>query len=625
MDKKRKRVKRIRVEDFFSIRLIGNFSISYDNENIYYITNATGLPQVWKVPVSGGKTTQVTDWKNSVKKVLCNPKRDELVFTSDENGNEQYQIYKLDLFNSKIICLSSGFENSQCNVHKFDKNGEFLLISTNKRNKYNFDSYFVNLETSEKILVKSFDGYFPVVPLSLSKDNRYITYNVIYSNINQDILLYDTINRGIKNITSHDINIDVFNSNTEFDDKSENIFYISDQDRDFKGIKIYNIQKNKHKWFVTEDWDIHGYEFPENFKHIIYSVNNNGKIILKLFDIKNKKYLENKLPVGNYTDFKFISSGNRITGSKKPRGKIKNREKIVFLFDSPQTPPDIYVYDLIKKRKIQKTHSLTEKVVKNCFTKPIDVFYDSFDGLKIHCLLYIPMGTDKNKKNPVIVWVHGGPEWQEKHSFNKHIQVLSNAGYIVFVPNFRGSTGYGGKFQKLIYKDWGGAEFVDILYGIDYLKKLSYIDKNRIAIVGGSFGGFLCLTAVTKAPEMWKCAVDMFGPSNLITFLKSLPEYWKKGADRLIGNIESDKKMLKERSPINYVDNIICPLMVIQGKNDVRVVREESEQIVNRLLKKGKNVKYILLDDEGHGFSKVSNIIRVFNEKINFLDNFLKK
>jgi len=201
---------------------------------------------------------------------------------------------------------------------------------------------------------------------------------------------------------------------------------------------------------------------------------------------------------------------------------------------------------------------------------------------------------------------------------------MTNAGYIVIAPNFRGSVGYGKKFQKLIYKDWGGDEYKDVLWSVKYLLSTGYADKDKIAIVGGSFGGFMCLTCITKAPEIWKCAVDIFGPSNLFTFLNSVPEHWKKVTDRLVGNQVRDKDLLFERSPINFVDNIKCPLLVIQGKHDPRVIEEESNQIVEKLRSSNKNVEYVLLNDEGHGFTKVINQINVFKTKINFLDKYLR-
>jgi dipeptidyl aminopeptidase/acylaminoacyl peptidase len=252
------------------------------------------------------------------------------------------------------------------------------------------------------------------------------------------------------------------------------------------------------------------------------------------------------------------------------------------------------------------------------------VKYKSFDGLEISALLYQPKGLIKNGSNPAIVWPHGGPEWQEKNLFNKYFQILANRGYTVIVPNFRGSTGYGKSFQQMIYKDWGGAEFRDVVASREYLLSLGYADKDNIAVVGGSFGGFMTLTCITKAPELWKCAVDIFGPSNLLTFLNSVPEHWKPGTYELVGHPEHDKQMLTERSPINYVNEIKCPLFVIQGFYDPRVVKFESDQMVEKLKEQNKEVEYFVFEDEGHGFQKVSNQIKAWEMITVFLDKYMK-
>jgi dipeptidyl aminopeptidase/acylaminoacyl peptidase len=195
---------------------------------------------------------------------------------------------------------------------------------------------------------------------------------------------------------------------------------------------------------------------------------------------------------------------------------------------------------------------------------------------------------------------------------------------MVIVPNFRGSTGYGKTFQRKIYRDWGGAEFKDVLGAHEYLVNSGYADKNNIAVVGGSFGGYMTLTCITRAPELWRCAVDVFGPSNMITFLESVPEHWKSGTNELIGHPVHDREKLMERSPINYVDNIKCPLFIIQGKHDPRVVKAESDQMVEKLKAQNKEVEYLVFEDEGHGFMKVSNQIKAWEMITDFLDKHMK-
>jgi dipeptidyl aminopeptidase/acylaminoacyl peptidase len=602
------KIRRIPVEKFFSIRTLDGFTISSDDKYIYYITNTTGLPQIWRVSLISGCPEQMSVLNSAIKSVLHNPVKNELLFLSDKEGDENYRIFRLKIKEGEIDYLTEEFENSQCFFHVYNKKGDKFLFSTNKRLKYNFDIYLKDLKTGKNELIKSFEDKYPTEGESWSDDERYITFIRHYGNINLDILLLDRKTGECENVTKHDIDEDVFNAYTKFNKKCTGFYYISDEGRNFKGIKFYDIKSKISEWFITEKWDITNFEFSKNFDRIIYTVNENGSNNLKLKNLGTGKVKKLKLPKGNYASFLFSKSG----------------EKIIYICDSPLNPADIFVYDFKTGKISQRTYSVVGGVTRDSFTKPVDIFYNSFDGKKIHALLFIPKGLKKDRKNPAIVWPHGGPEWQVMHNFDKYIQVMANAGFIVLAPNFRGSVGYGKEFQKLIYKDWGGNEFKDVLSGVDYLNKTGYIDKEKIAVAGGSFGGFMVLTCITKAPDIWKCAVDIFGPSNLFTFLKSVPEHWKNGTDKLVGNPEKDRKLLFERSPINYVENIKCPLLVIQGKQDPRVVHAESEQIVNKLKNMGKPVDYILLEDEGHGFSKVSNQIKVFKEKIKFLETNLR-
>jgi len=605
---KNQKSSRYSIDKFFSIRAITGFTISKNDKKIFFITNTTGKPQIWSISIDGGWANQISTWTESVKQIHLSKKTNEIIFLSDTTGNENNQIYKMPDKGGDVTCLTEGFEDSQCFFSGFNKKGNKFLFSTNKRLKYNFDSYIKNINTNENIFIKGFEDKIPTQPESWSNDERYITYLKFYSNMNIDILLYDSKNDTMENITEHEGGTDVFNAGTEFDKDNKGFYYVSDKGREFKGLKYYDIKKKKSHWVLQEKWDVTNYKFSSDYKYLLWSVNENGSNNPKLKNLKTGKIQKLKLPKANYSSLKFTH----------------DNKKLVCLCDGPLNPNDLFVYDLKKQTAKQITDAFVGGVSKHGLTNPKDVFYKSFDGLKIHALFYIPKELKKDGKNPAIVWPHGGPEHQEIHNFSRYVQVFVNAGYIVIAPNFRGSTGYGKTFQKKIYKDWGGAEFKDVLGSVDYLKKSGYVDSKKIAVVGGSFGGFMCLTCITKSPEIWKCAVDIFGPSDLFTFVNSVPEHWKKGTDDLVGNPVNDKEMLYERSPINFVDKISCPLLVVQGKHDPRVVEAESEQIVKKLRAQKKPVEYILLEDEGHGFSKVSNQIKVFDAKIKFLDKYLK-
>ena len=232
--------------------------------------------------------------------------------------------------------------------------------------------------------------------------------------------------------------------------------------------------------------------------------------------------------------------------------------------------------------------------------------------------------STSNQKYGAILSIHGGPTAQERpyYDYSGLYQYLAHNGLAVIAPNYRGSTGYGKSFEKRIYHDWGGNELKDLEYAVKWLLSKDWVDAKRIGVFGASFGGFATLSCITRLPGYnWKAAVDIVGPSNLVTFVNTVPEHWKKFTGELVGDPVKEESFLKERSPINYVDaiNPITNLLVIQGANDPRVAKDESDQIVKRLQEKGIDVDYMVFEDEGHGFTKYSNQIKAIKKSSEFL------
>ena len=397
------KIERYPVEKFFSVRTISGFTISPDNKKIFYISNTTGSPQIWSIPIDGGWTDQVSTWKESVKMINHSPKSNELIFQSDDNGNENLQIFKMPDGGGEVTLLTKGFEDSQCYFSTFNKSGTRILFSTNKRLKHNFDVYLQDLKTGRNQLIKKSEDYYPTLADNLSSDERYITFIKVYGNINSDILLLDRKTRSLTNITEHNISVNVSNSGCVFDKNNKGIYYISDEGREFKGIKYYNISKKTSTWIIKEKWDVTGFRISKDHNQLLWTMNKNGSSTPKIINLKTGKSGNLKLPKGHYTDIQFTSDS----------------KKLVILIDSPLNPGDIFIFDLKQKKLKQITNSLVGGVSEKGLTKATDVFYKSFDGLKIHALLYVPKGTKKNGKNPAIVWPHGGPEHQEMHIFSK--------------------------------------------------------------------------------------------------------------------------------------------------------------------------------------------------------------
>jgi dipeptidyl aminopeptidase/acylaminoacyl peptidase len=248
------------------------------------------------------------------------------------------------------------------------------------------------------------------------------------------------------------------------------------------------------------------------------------------------------------------------------------------------------------------------------------VSYPTFDGRDIPAWLYRP---DVSDRVPVVVAIHGGPEAQERPVYQPLYQYLVSRGIAVLATNIRGSTGYGKTYQRLIQRDWGGGDLDDWDHAVKWLKEQDWADGDRIGVFGGSYGGFAVLSCVTRLPDHWAAAVDIFGPSNLVTFARAVPPTWKRMMKRFVGDPDEDAELLTERSPLTYIENAKAPLLVIQGATDPRVVKPESDQLVERLRSLGRTVEYVVFDDEGHGFTKRPNELKAMRLSAEWLERHL--
>jgi dipeptidyl aminopeptidase/acylaminoacyl peptidase len=397
-------------------------------------------------------------------------------------------------------------------------------------------------------------------------------------------------------------------------------YLISDLQREYASLGFYDIDKSKLEWLSISEHDIELVDLSSDGTTLAWIENVDGYSSIFTKDLRNGKVEEitNLSLNGVIEDLKISPDGKRMG----------------IMMTTPITPSDIYMIDIANDKddnnnnNIQRiTHSLLGNIPNDLLIKPELIRYKSFDGLEISAFLYEPkeeIVINKPQKFGAILSVHGGPTAQERplYDYSGLYQYLANNRLAVIAPNFRGSTGYGKGFEKKIYHDWGGNELKDLEYAVKWLISQKEIDPTRIGVFGASFGGFAALSCITRLPQFnWKAAVDIVGPSNLVTFAKAVPEHWKRFMGELVGDPEKEESFLKERSPITYVDNInpTTNLLVIQGANDPRVVMNGSDQIVERLRSRSVDVEYMVFEDEGHGFTKYNNLVRALKRSAEFL------
>jgi dipeptidyl aminopeptidase/acylaminoacyl peptidase len=334
------------------------------------------------------------------------------------------------------------------------------------------------------------------------------------------------------------------------------------------------------------------------------------------------KVLIGKPPLAGGVELGFDAA--EIEGSRKPSVEY------VIAYTTATSPSQLFLLNPASKTKAV-TQLSNERILgidEKYLAPGENATFKSFDGLDISARLYLPSKDLEFKEPyPLILYVHGGPQSQERPDFTWFsmplIQYFTLNGFAVFVPNVRGSTGYGQSYMKMVERDWGGGDAKDHIEGLKHLEKDKRIDSSRRAVVGRSYGGYMTLWLSSNYPEYWKASCDMFGPYNLFTFLERLPETWQTFFHQSLGHPEKDKDILTKRSPSTHMDRVTAPMLIIQGKNDPRVVEAESADVVARLRKQGVEVEYLVFEDEGHGFGKVSNLIKAYKSIMAFFKKHL--
>ena len=634
-DKPQQQQGRYPFERFASVRSYTGFDfLRKDPSWIIYIADTNGQFNLWRQrsslssdgePYASYQLTNFID--DAVRHVFPSPVDNSIIFFADNQGAENFQIYKIDdAFHSwpELITQNSKVRH-EWGAECFSHDGKYIAYGSNENNPSNMLVHIRNMNSStsssnETFCITNKEGWY--VPGYWSPDNKKLNCSQLVTLTDYDIWLLDIENNEMVQVTpSKDKTQKSRFIVGPWSSDGKGFYVISDLQREYASLAFYDTDKSKLEWVLTPEHDIELVDLSSDGTTLAWTENVDGYSSIFTKDLRNGKVEEEVITTnlslnGVIEDLKLSADGKRMG----------------IMMTTPITPSDIYVADIDKdknRNNIQKiSNSVLGNISENLLIRPDLIRYRSFDGLEISAFLYKPKEEDIIDNKPLkfgaILSIHGGPTAQEKplYDYSGLYQYLANNGLAVIAPNFRGSTGYGKSFEKKIYHDWGGNELKDLEYAIKWLKSQKWIDTNRIGVFGASFGGFATLSCITRLPQYnWKAAVDIVGPSNLVTFAKAVPEHWKRFMGELVGDPEKEEDFLKERSPITYVDNInpTTNLLVIQGANDPRVVKNESDQIVERLRSKSIDIEYMVFEDEGHGFTKYSNLVKALKRSAEFL------
>lgn len=595
------------IEQFMDTVSIGGSSFSHGEKTILFSSNKTGIYNAFTIPVEGGEPTQLTySEDDAIFALSFFPEDNRILYSSDKGGNEINHIYLRDEDGTVRDLTPEEKEKASFYGWAFDQKSFFC--GSNKRDPKFFDIYEMDIETfTPKMIYKNDAGYELA---SISRDKKYFAFFKAITTNNSEMYLYDRKTKEMKHLSPHEG--DVQYQPQTFSPDSKNLYYLTDEDSEFTYLKRYDIEAGQKDTVEQYDWDIWYTYFSRNGKYRVVGINEDARTVIKVYDTSTNQPLKlPELPGGN------ISLVN-----------ISKSEKIMaFYFNGSRSPNNLFVYNFDSGVYAQLTDTMNPEIDPEDLVEAEVVRYKSFDGLDIPGVYYKPHNINPREKVPALIMVHGGPGGQARKGYRPIQQYIVNHGYALIDVNNRGSSGYGKTFFKMDDKKHGEVDLDDCVWAKKYLISTGYIDPDKIGIIGGSYGGYMVLAGLTFRPDEFAVGVDLFGISNWVRTMQSIPPWWESFKEALyaeMGNPETDLEYFRRISPLFHADNIQKPLMVLQGANDPRVLKVESDEIVEAVKKKGIPVEYIVFDDEGHGFINKENQITAYKAILDFLNEYLR-
>ena len=605
---KKRTIAKYSIEQFYKNKDVYGGSFSFDESKLLVTSNETGIFNLFSLPVDGSPATQIThSTEESIFAISWFPEDDRILYSSDMGGNEISHIYLIDLEGNTTDLTP--WEESKSEFFEWARDKKSFFFASNKRDERFFDLYEMDVETFTPVLIYENNDGLNVS--SISDNKRWLALTKTITTSNGEMYLYDRETKSLKHISEHQGDAEY---NPQFFDlNNTHLYYKTNENSEFQFIESYNLESGQKLKVWGTNWDVWYVYHSYNEKYRVIGVNEDGKTVVHVFD----------LATGEKVELPEISDGSISSVN------ISKSENLMVLTVAKSTSPNNkYVYNFQTKELIQLTNTLNPEINVEDLVAGQVVRYKSFDGLEIPAIYYQPHNASPDQKVPALVWVHGGPGGQSRVSYFSLIQFLVNHDYAILAVNNRGSSGYGKSFYQMDDKKHGDVDLKDCVYGKDFLASTGVVDTSKIGIIGGSYGGYMTMAALTFTPDEFNAGVNLFGVTNWLRTTRSIPPYWESFRKALYEEMgdpnTEDSIALYKKSPLFFAENVTKPLMVLQGSNDPRVLQVESDEIVEAVKNNGVPVEYVLFDDEGHGFVKKENEIEGYGKVLVFLDTYLK-
>ncbi|MDX1314778.1 MAG: S9 family peptidase, partial [Eudoraea sp.] len=595
------------IEQMMDNENVGGGSFSPDKSKLLVSSNRSGIYNMYTVSTSGGEFMPVTESdSSSVFSISYFPEDERMLFRMDNNGDEIYHIYLRDIDGTQMDLTP--YQGARALFYGWAKDKKHFYFASNRRDPQFNDLYKMDVATfTPTILYENTEGYSVE---GISWDDQYVALSKAINTNDSDLFLYSRADDALIKINENQSG----NSMQDFSLDNSAFYYTTDDGSEFSYVMKYNLADGSREKVMERDWDINGAYFTENGKYRVTYINEDAKNVIEVLDVASGKNIE--LPEIENASITSV-------------GFSRDETMMRFYAGGSHTPSNLFVYNLESKELVQISDVLNPEITPEHLVTAEVVRYPSFDGLEIPAIYYKPHQASEDNKVPALVWVHGGPGGQSRQGFSSLIQYLVNHGYAVLAVNNRGSSGYGKTFYQMDDLNHGDKDLRDCVEGKNWLAQQPDIDPEKIGIIGGSYGGYMTMAALTYTPEEFAVGVNLFGVTNWIRTLKSIPPWWASFKDALYKELgdpySADSVRLKAISPLFHTDKVTKPLIVLQGAQDPRVLQVESDEIVAGVRANGVPVEYVLFEDEGHGFVKKENQIEAYSKVLEFLEVYLRK
>lgn len=592
----------------FAIGGGGGYAFSHQSGDILISSDETGVFNAYALNPQTGETRALTQSESNATFALTWFPMDERILVTADNGGDELNHVFVRHADGELTDLTPG-ENVKAGFAGWSEDGGHFWLTTNERDPAAFDLYAYDVETYERTLV--FQNSDALDISAVSPDGRWLALTRPRTSADSDILLADlTTDNAPVLITEHEGNIAY--GAYDFTADSSALIFATNEFGEWNQAWSHDLETGERSPLIEADWDVMYVSFSPSGRYRISAINNDGFTDVTVFDTRSGETvnLPDSVPSGDLAGVRFNA----------------DETEMAFGVTSSVAPNNIHWVNLETGEHRQLTEALNPELDPQDLVEAQVVRFDSFDGVTIPGIMYRPHNASAETPVPALVWVHGGPGGQSRAGYSAAIQHLVNNGYAVYAANNRGSSGYGKTFYHMDDRRHGEEDLQDIVAAGDYLRSLDWVRDDAVGVIGGSYGGYITAAALTFHPEAFDVGINIFGVTNWVRTLESIPPWWESFREALydeMGDPATDAERHRAISPLFHADQIVRPMLVVQGANDPRVLQVESDELVAAARENGAEVEYVLFPDEGHGFRRRENRITASEAYLNFLDAHL--